>query len=97
MATDAVPEELVRLVDKMHDSYTQSEVDIAIALAEADGPLSLASLAQETGYTERTIRKRVGTLEENLHGEPLLQRDEKDRPFLHPEFAAALRDVDPAT
>lgn len=95
MATDGVPAELERLVRKMHDEYTQSEVEIAQALAAADGPLSIDELAEETGYTERTIRKRVGTLEERLQGAPLIDRDDEDRPHLHPEVAAALRSVSP--
>ena len=94
MATDGVPAELERLVRKMHEDYTQSEVDIALALAEADGPLSVAELAERTGFTERTIKKRVGTLEEQLRGAPLLQRDDDDHPHLHPVFARALRDTE---
>lgn len=95
MGTDAVPEELAELVQKMHDEYTQSEVEIAEALATAEGPMSIAELAEETGYTERTIKKRVGTLEDALRGPPLIERDEEDRPYLHESFAAALRTVDP--
>ena len=95
MASDGVPAELERLVQKMHDEYTQSEVDIAIALAEAEGPLSTDELAEATGYTERTVRKRVGTLEEQLGGSPLLARDEDDRPYLHEAVAEAVRTVDP--
>lgn len=91
MSGEAVQETLSRLVEKMAAEYTQSEVDIARALAAADGPLSVADLVEETGYTERTIKKRVGTLEEQLRGEPLLVRDEDDRPHLHPELAAAVR------
>ena len=94
MSGEAVQETLSRLVEKMTTEYTQSEVDIARALAAADGPLSTEALAEETGYTERTIKKRVGTLEEQLHGEPLLVRDEEDNPQLHPEFAAAVRNAD---
>lgn len=93
MGRDAVPEELVNLVRKMHDEYRESEIDIALALAEVDGPLTSAELAENTGYTERTVRKRVGTLEERLHGPPLLHRDEEERPQLHPELASALRAV----
>lgn len=96
MGPDAVPEELERLVRKMHDEYTQSEVDIAMALAAADGPLSIAELAEETGYTERTIKKRVGTLEEALGGPPLIDRDEGERPYLHSEVVMALQTVEPA-
>ena len=95
MAIEGVPQELERLVRKMHDEYTQSEVDIALALAEADGPLDVEELAEATGYTERTIRKRVGTLEEQLRGPPLLDRDEDGRPVLHPAFARALRTIEP--
>lgn len=95
MSSEAVPEELEKLVQKMHDTYTQSEVEIALALAAEDGPLEISDLAEETGYTDRTIRKRVGTLEEQLRGPPLIQRDDADRPFLHPELASALRAVDP--
>lgn len=94
MSSDAVPEELVNLVKKMHDEYRESEIDIALALAEVDGPLTSAELAENTGYTERTVRKRVGTLEERLHGPPLLHRDEEERPYLHPELASALRAVE---
>lgn len=94
MATEGVPAELERLVRKIHDEYTQSEVDIASALADADEPLSMAEIADETGYTERTIKKRVGTLEEQLHGPPLISRDEDDRPYLHPAVAEAVRAVD---
>lgn len=95
MGTDAVPDELARLVRKMHAEYTDSEVEIAMALASTDGPLSIDELAAETGYTERTIKKRVGTLEETLGGSPLIERDEDDRPYLHASFAAALRTVEP--
>lgn len=91
MATDGVEETLAKLVHKMQDEYTASEYDIALALASADGPLTIEALADETGYTERTIKKRVGTLEDQLGGPPLLQRDEDDRPFLHPELAAVMR------
>lgn len=93
MATDGVEETLAKLVTKLEENYTASEYDIAVALAEAEGPLTTEKLAEETGYTERTIKKRVGTLEERLHGDPLLQRDEEDRPFLHAELASALRDT----
>lgn len=94
MATDEVPEELASLAEKMATEYRSSEYDIARALAAADGPLTVEELAEETGYTERTVRKRVGTLEEALRGEPLLRRDDRDRPALHPALAAAVRDRD---
>lgn len=92
MATDDVPEELAALAEKMATEYRTSEYDIARALAAAEEPLSVDELATETGYTERTIRKRVGTLEDALRGEPLLRRDGEDRPSLHPALAAAVRD-----
>lgn len=95
MATDGIPAELERLVHKMYKEYTQSEVDIASALAAADGPLTMAELAEKTGYTERTIRKRVRTLEEQLGGEPLIDRDDAESPYLHELFADAVRTVDP--
>lgn len=95
MALDGVPDELVALVRKMHDEYTASEVEIARALANARGPLSIAELAEETGYTERTVQKRVGTLEEQLRGPPLIDRNSEDHPVLHPEFATAIRRVEP--
>lgn len=93
MATEEVPEELAALAEKMSTEYRDSEYDIARALAATeDGEgLSTEELAEETGYTERTVKKRVGTLEEALGGEPLLRRDEDDRPVLHPELAAAIR------
>ncbi len=93
MATDEVPEQLAALAEKIATEYRDSEYDIARALAATeDGEgLSIEELAEETGYTERTIKKRVGTLEEELGGDPLLRRDEDDRPVLHPELAAAIR------
>lgn len=93
MATDEVPEQLTALAEKMATEYRDSEYDIALALAtaEEDRGLSVEELAEETGYTERTIKKRVGTLEEALGGDPLLRRDEDDRPVLHPELASAVR------
>lgn len=96
MATEEVPEELAALAEKMSTEYRDSEYDIARALAAAeDGEgLSTEQLAEETGYTERTVKKRVGTLEEALGGEPLLRRDEDDRPVLHPALAAAIRSRD---
>lgn len=92
MATDGVEETLAALVRKMEDEYTASEYEIARALAEADSPLSTDKLSEATGYTDRTIRKRVGTLEEQLRGPPLLQRDAEERPFLHPALAEAVRE-----
>lgn len=91
MATDGLAETLGALAQKMNEEYTQSEYEIAEALAAADDPLTIGELAEATGYTERTIRKRVGTLEEELGGSPLIERDDQDRPYLHPELAAAIR------
>ena len=90
MASEGVPEELEQLVQKMHNEYTKSEVQIALALAEADGALSIPELADVTGYTERTIKKRVRTLEEALGGSPLISRTDADEPILHEEVARAL-------
>ncbi|MCL7416340.1 MAG: helix-turn-helix domain-containing protein [Halalkalicoccus sp.] len=92
MATEEVPAKLAALAEKMATEYRESEYEIALALSNADEPLSTEELAEETGYTERTIKKRVGTLEEELGGEPLLRRDEEDRPVLHPALATAVRE-----
>lgn len=86
-----VPESVSRLITLMHEDFRESELNIATALAAADGSLTIEELAEETGYTERTVKKRVGTLEERLHGEPFLKRDEDGNPTLHPEFANAIR------
>ncbi|WP_122090017.1 winged helix-turn-helix transcriptional regulator [Halalkalicoccus subterraneus] len=91
MATEEIPSKLAALAEKMASEYRDSEYEIALALAAAEGPLTTEELAEETGYTERTVKKRVGTLEEELGGEPLLQRDEEDRPVLHPALAEAVR------
>lgn len=90
MAEQEVPEELARLVDKMHSDYLDSEVAIASALAEADGPLDIDELVEVTGYTKRTVQKRVDSLEERLHGSPLLERPDDDTVALHPRLATAL-------
>lgn len=92
MATNEVPGELAELAEKMASEYRDSEYDIAVALAAAEEPLSVEDLAEETGYTERTVKKRIGTLEDALRGEPLLKRDESDRPYLHPALARAIRE-----
>lgn len=91
MDTDDVEDVLVDLVTKMHDQFRESELDIAHALAEADGPLSVDELVERTGYTERTVKKRVDTLEERLKGEPLVERTEAGQPRLEPHLARALR------
>lgn len=92
MATDGVEETLTKLAQKIADEYTASEYEIAIALAEADGSLTIDELVEETGYTDRTVKKRLGTLEDQLRGPPLLRRDDDDQPELHTELAAVLRD-----
>jgi predicted transcriptional regulator len=92
MEADELPAELEALVEKMHDEYVESELEIALALAAADGPLSVDALAEETGYTERTIDKRIASLEDRLGGEPLIQRDDEGRPRLHAAVARALRE-----
>lgn len=92
MATEEAPTELTVLAEKMATEYRDSEYEIALALANAEEPLSIEELAEETGYTERTIKKRVGTLEEELRGDPLLRRDAEDRPVLHPALATAVRE-----
>jgi hypothetical protein len=90
--TEEIPDEVAALVDKMASEYVQSEYEIAEALAEAEGPLTLDELVDETGYTERTVEKRTDTLGERLGGEPLFRRDENDNPMLHPVLARAIRD-----
>ncbi|WP_435346480.1 hypothetical protein [Haloarchaeobius sp. HRN-SO-5] len=89
---EETPQEVAALVEKMATEYVQSEYEIARALASAEGPLSIDDLVEETGYTDRTVEKRVDTLEQRLGGEPLFQRDEEDRPMLHPVLARAVRD-----
>jgi predicted transcriptional regulator len=85
-------EKLEALVEKMHDEYVESELEIALALAEENGPLSVDELAEQTGYTERTIDKRVASLEDRLGGEPLLKRDEDGSPYLPEALAKVLRE-----
>jgi hypothetical protein len=80
---------LDRLVELLDERLRTSEWEILTALAAADEPMNYGALAEATGYTERTIKKRVGTLAEVVHGETLL-RTEGD-PRLHPQFAAAVR------
>lgn len=91
MAEQEVPEELAELVDKMHSEYLDSELSIASALAEADGPLDIEELVEATGYTKRTVKKRVESLEDRLQGDPLLRRPDEDAVELHPRLAAALK------
>jgi DNA-binding MarR family transcriptional regulator len=81
-----------RLVELLDDRLRQSEWDILTALAAADGPLTLDELVEETGYTERTVKKRLGTLEERVHGGTLVRRTGAGDPELHPQFAAAVRE-----
>lgn len=90
--TEEIPDEVAALVDKMASEYVQSEYEIAQALAEADGSLTVDELVAETGYTDRTVEKRTDTLEDRLGGEPLFQRDEAGNPMLHPILARAIRE-----
>lgn len=92
MADEEVPPELERLAEKMHAEYLDSEVAIATALAEAGGALDVEALVDATGYTERTVKKRIDSLEERLGGEPLLYRPDQEQVRLHSRVAAALRD-----
>ncbi|WP_224448853.1 winged helix-turn-helix transcriptional regulator [Haloprofundus salilacus] len=80
-----------RLVELLDDRLKKSEWEILVALAEADGPLTDEELAEATGYTDRTVSKRVDTLEEQVHGGTLIQRDDDGNPYLHSQFAAAVR------
>lgn len=91
MAEQEVPAELEKLVEKMSTAYLDSEFAIAGALAGAEGPLDVAALVEATGYTERTVKKRVDSLEERLGGEPLIRRDEDGDVALHPRLAEAVR------
>lgn len=89
MAEQEVPDELARLVEKMHDEYLDSELAIASALAGADGSLSVDELVDETGYTKRTVKKRVDSLEDRLQGAPLIRRTGEDSVELHPRLGDA--------
>lgn len=91
MAEQEVPDELERLVEKMNDEYLDSEVAIADALAAAEGPLDVDALVDETGYTKRTVQKRIDSLEDRLGGAPLLRRAGEDTFELHERLGLALR------
>ncbi len=86
--TQSTVEQLLELLD---DRLRKSEWEILVELAEVDGPLTPSELADRTGYTERTIKKRIDTLEDCLHGGTILHRDEDGNPSLHPQFAEAVR------
>jgi biotin operon repressor len=88
--TESAGSSVERLVDLLEERLKQSEWDILTALARADEPLTVDRLAEETGYTERTVSKRVDTLAEQVHGGTLLQTT-GDGARLHPQFAAAVR------
>lgn len=90
MAAEGVPDYVRDLVRAMDDHLRASEMAIAVALAEADEPLMISELAERAEYTERTIKKRVETLAEALHGEPQIRRED-ETVSLHPQIAAALR------
>lgn len=83
---------VARLVELLAERLRKSEWEILTALAAADSPMTVEELAEETGYTERTIKKRVDTLAERVHSETLLSRDEDGNPTLHPQFARVVRD-----
>jgi biotin operon repressor len=91
MAQSDTPAEIEALVEKMRDTYVDSEFEIAQAVAEHDEAVSIETLTEETGYTERTVEKRVDSLVDRLGGEPLASRDEKGQPRLHSALAAAIR------
>lgn len=91
---EEVPAELERLVEKMQSEYLDSEYAIASALADADDPLDLEALVEATGYTERTVKKRIDSLEERLQGEPLMYRHGGGRVSLHPRVATAVRNAE---
>jgi biotin operon repressor len=91
MAQSDTPAEIEALVEKMRETYVDSEYEIAQALAEHDAAVSIETLTEETGYTERTVEKRVDSLIDRLGGDPLASRDEEGRPRLNPELAVALR------
>jgi DNA-binding IclR family transcriptional regulator len=89
--TESAGSSVERLVDLLEERLKQSEWDILVALARVDEPLTVATLAEETGYTERTVSKRVDTLAEQVHGGTLLQQTDAGA-RLHPQFAAAVRE-----
>lgn len=89
-----VPDELLNLVRKVRDDYLDSEVAIAEALASADGPLTIEALVDETGYTKRTVKKRVESLVENLQGEPLVRYADDEEVELHPAVRQAFSSVE---
>jgi DNA-binding MarR family transcriptional regulator len=81
---------VARLVELLDDRLKRSEWDILTSLAAAGDALTVAELVEETGYTERTVKKRLDTLAEQVHSETLLTRTD-DGASLHPQFAAAVR------
>lgn len=93
MAEQEVPPEVDQLVEKMRSEYLDSELAIANALADADEPLGIDELIDATGYTERTVKKRVDSLVDRLGGEPLIERDD-DTVSLHPIFATAIANAE---
>lgn len=79
-----------RLVELLDDRLKRSEWDILTALAAADDALTVEELVEETGYTDRTVKKRLDTLAEQVHTTTLLERTD-DGARLHPQFAATVR------
>ena len=92
MTDTETPNSVERLVELLDERLIQSEWEILVALASADDALTIDDLVEETGYTERTVKKRLGTLEEKVQGGTLLSRSESGDPQLHPQFARAVRD-----
>jgi hypothetical protein len=80
-----------RLVELLDDRLRASEWDILTALAAADEPMSVDELVDATGYTDRTVKKRIDTLAEVVRGDTLLYRTDEGEPALHPALAAAVR------
>jgi hypothetical protein len=92
--TDEGQTSVERLAELLSDRLIKSEWEILVALAAADRPLGPDELVEETGYTERTVKKRVNSLTEAIVGErdiTKLFRRTGDGPVLDPAFAAAVR------
>jgi hypothetical protein len=103
--TDGEQTSVERLAELLSERLIKSEWEILVALAQADRALGPEELVEATGYTERTVKKRVNSLTEEIVGErdiTKLFRRTADGPVLDPTFAAAVRaeagvdaDVDP--
>lgn len=103
--TDGEQTSVERLAELLSERLIKSEWEILVALAQADRALGPEELVEATGYTERTVKKRVNSLTEEIVGErdiTKLFRRTADGPVLDSTFAAAVRaeagvdaDVDP--